>query len=413
MRGNFLLLSLCLVLLAGQASAFQLARLGSTFAALRSASAAKSGLTQEFCRNLRGGCAKMSASTLFDMPVSNNGARCRLIIYKKGLSADEVVIKPPSELGGLKSEEFLKINPQGKMPVLVTPDAGNLPESDTIARYLLDKYSDKAPTFKPSTVAMRACSELLCRLHDTYITTIQGCLYKASPPFGIHSMRTAALADLKKQLLVLNDAAEEAGPYLAGSELSLADATVFPTLIFVVKMMPKFEDGWSQEACLGPRVHKWFEWIRKNDEHFAKIYDEVAGALDGWDAAKRWDTIHLAGKRDTADATIFDKIIAKQIPSDIVFEDEHCLVFRDVNPQAPTHLLVIPRKREGLTQLRFAQEDHKGILGHMMCTIAKVAEQEKLEGYRVVINDGASAQQSVFHVHMHVIGGRAMNWPPG
>ena len=109
----------------------------------------------------------------------------------------------------------------------------------------------------------------------------------------------------------------------------------------------------------------------------------------------------------------------------MVHEDDKCLAFRDINPVAPTHVLVIPKHREGLTQLRMADAEHKDILGHLLVVAAKVANAEGFtaennsdeggdgSGYRIVINDGIAAAQSVFHLHVHVIGGRDMTWPPG
>jgi len=350
------------------------------------------------------------------MPVSNNGARCRLIIYKKGLSTTEdVQIKSPADVGGLKSPEYLAMNPQGLMPCLVTEE-GPIPESDTIARYLLDRFESKSPSFRPSTLASRTKSEIITRLHDIYLAGNQQCMYKLVPPFGKWPSRPQQMDEFRKQLLIVDSHVDEKGPYVAGEEVSLADATLFPTLIFAEYMLPKFEpkgSTWSQEACFGANLSRWFNWVKVNDASFAKVYEEITGALKGWDENGRWDTIQGAGKRDTAPATIFDKIIAKEIPSDIVFEDDHCLVFKDVNPQAPTHLLVIPKKREGLTQLRHATEDHKGMLGHMMATVASVVREHKLEGYRLVVNDGESAGQTVFHLHMHILAGRPLTWPPG
>jgi histidine triad (HIT) family protein len=91
------------------------------------------------------------------------------------------------------------------------------------------------------------------------------------------------------------------------------------------------------------------------------------------------------------------------------------LAFRDINPQGPTHFLVIPKNKDGLNRLSSAREDHKGLLGHLMYTAQKVAHQEGLvkDGFRVVVNDGAQGAQSVYHLHIHVIGGRQMTWPPG
>lgn len=117
---------------------------------------------------------------------------------------------------------------------------------------------------------------------------------------------------------------------------------------------------------------------------------------------------------DTGAPTIFDKIIAKEIPSTIVYEDEKVLAFRDITPQAPVHVLVIPKLRDGLTQLGKAEEKHSEILGQLLYAAKVVAEKEGiLDGFRVVINSGPSACQSVYHLHLHVLGGRQMKWPPG
>ncbi|KAE9461618.1 hypothetical protein C3L33_06477, partial [Rhododendron williamsianum] len=158
-----------------------------------------------------------------------------------------------------------------------------------------------------------------------------------------------------------------------------------------------------------------------------------------------------AATADTGAPTIFDKIIAKEIPSTIVYEDEKVLAFRDINPQAPVHVLVIPKLRDGLTDLGKAEERHRDILGELLYAAKIVAEKEGiLDGFRVVINSGPAAcklkaipysifclvfsekqtkckcylkcktmltlslsGQSVYHLHLHVLGGRQMKWPPG
>lgn len=109
--------------------------------------------------------------------------------------------------------------------------------------------------------------------------------------------------------------------------------------------------------------------------------------------------------------TIFSKIIRREIPADIVYEDEHCLAFRDVSPQAPVHVLVIPK--QPIESLATAPAESAALLGHLLLKAVQVARQEKLEGWRTVINTGAEAGQTVFHLHVHVIGGRPLTWPPG
>ena len=112
-----------------------------------------------------------------------------------------------------------------------------------------------------------------------------------------------------------------------------------------------------------------------------------------------------------ADDTIFGKILRGEIPCDEVYSDEQCLAFRDVAPQAPVHLLVIPRKP--IASLRSASGDDAALLGHLLLVAARVAKEERLEDWRTVINSGAGAGQTVFHLHVHVIGGRPLAWPPG
>jgi histidine triad (HIT) family protein len=110
--------------------------------------------------------------------------------------------------------------------------------------------------------------------------------------------------------------------------------------------------------------------------------------------------------------TIFKRIIDKEIPATVVYEDDKCLAFRDVNPQAPVHFLVIPRKE--IASLEFSGDDDTALLGHLLTVARRVAPQMGLaHGYRVVINSGADGGQTVDHLHLHVLGGRRMGWPPG
>jgi histidine triad (HIT) family protein len=109
--------------------------------------------------------------------------------------------------------------------------------------------------------------------------------------------------------------------------------------------------------------------------------------------------------------TIFARILRGEIPCDQVFADEHCLAFRDATPQAPVHVLVIPR--QPIRELAEASAEDEALLGHLLLVAARVARQEGLEAFRTVINSGAAAGQTVFHLHVHVIGGRPLAWPPG
>lgn len=110
---------------------------------------------------------------------------------------------------------------------------------------------------------------------------------------------------------------------------------------------------------------------------------------------------------------LFCKIVAREIPSQIIFENEHALAFKDLRPVAPTHVLVIPKKH--VVGIRDATPDDAAMLGHVMLAARQVAEDLGLgeSGYRVVVNQGADAGQSVLHLHVHVLGGRGLSWPPG
>ncbi|MGL5875394.1 MAG: histidine triad nucleotide-binding protein [Xenococcaceae cyanobacterium] len=110
--------------------------------------------------------------------------------------------------------------------------------------------------------------------------------------------------------------------------------------------------------------------------------------------------------------TIFGKIINREIKADIIYEDELALAFRDVAPQAPIHILVIPKKP--IPQISLAEDGDRELLGHLLLVAKKVAELANLKnGYRIVINDGKDGGQTVYHLHLHILGDRQMKWPPG
>jgi histidine triad (HIT) family protein len=110
--------------------------------------------------------------------------------------------------------------------------------------------------------------------------------------------------------------------------------------------------------------------------------------------------------------TLFQKIIDREEPGDILYEDDRCAVIRDINPQAPTHVLIVPRKP--IPDLDALTEEDTSLVGHLFLVAQKVAAKEGLtDGYRTVFNNGSDAQQTVQHVHLHLLGGRRMTWPPG
>ncbi len=112
-------------------------------------------------------------------------------------------------------------------------------------------------------------------------------------------------------------------------------------------------------------------------------------------------------------STVFKKIIDKEIPADIVYEDDLCLAFKDIDPQAPVHVLIIPKKE--IVSLAEASEDNKGLLGHMLLRASQIARDMGVSesGYRLVLNTNKEGGQEVEHMHVHLLGGRQMEWPPG
>ncbi len=111
--------------------------------------------------------------------------------------------------------------------------------------------------------------------------------------------------------------------------------------------------------------------------------------------------------------TLFEKIIARQVPAQIVYEDDLVLAFRDIAPQAPTHVLLVPK--QPIARLAEAKTEDQALLGHLLLKAAEVAENVGLRegGYRLVINNGRNGGESVPHLHCHILGGRPMTWPPG
>jgi len=110
---------------------------------------------------------------------------------------------------------------------------------------------------------------------------------------------------------------------------------------------------------------------------------------------------------------VFCQVAARERPGRILFEDEHCFVLQDINPKAPVHLLVIPRKH--IVSLNENLEEDKALLGHLLTVVGRMAKEQRIDGtgYRAIINTNAEAGQTIFHLHIHLLGGRILRWPPG
>lgn len=240
----------------------------------------------------------MMADTLYNMPISNYGARVLMIIQAKKIDQN-IQILQPSVIGGLKSPEYLALNSQGKMPLLVCSDGMAIPESDTICRYLLDKYSH-GPSFVPADPRQRVLSEQICRLHDTYMGPVLGSMYKApGTPFSIFGTdRSAALMELKKQVLCIENTVAKfdsaypslSGNFLCGSEISLADAALYPTMVFCSFILPEYF-GWDRNDVLGRRLSKWWDFMSNEVAEARSVRDGIENGLNSWKANGRWDPI--------------------------------------------------------------------------------------------------------------------------
>ncbi len=111
-------------------------------------------------------------------------------------------------------------------------------------------------------------------------------------------------------------------------------------------------------------------------------------------------------------STIFEKIISRDIPAEIILEDDHCIAIRDIEPQAPFHALIIPKKR--IPRIAAAKEEDQALLGKLLLIAGEIARKENLEdGFRIVVNNGQDGGETVPHLHVHLLGGRKMSWPPG
>ncbi|KAK9822713.1 hypothetical protein WJX81_006551 [Elliptochloris bilobata] len=222
-----------------------------------------------------------SKPTLFDVPLSNHGARCRYIIYSKELES-QIDINSPKELGGLASEQYLALSPEGKMPLLVLPDGTALPECEVITQYLVAKYKGQGPDLLPAEPEAAARAWLISRIHDQYVTPIQACMYRS---MNIDE-RAAKIAELARQLGILEGLVD--GPHAvadAGGPTT-ADAALFPTLVFCKEILcPIF--GWEDLFKHRPKLGAYFAAMQA-DTAGARVIKEVEGGLEPWKTGGRF-----------------------------------------------------------------------------------------------------------------------------
>lgn len=231
--------------------------------------------------------------TLIYMP-TNNCARIMLFLKLNGLE-DKFSVKSPKDFGGLQSPDFLKINPQGKFPALITEGGLTLYESQVILEYIADVYEkDLKVSCRASTPEARAVAALLNRVHDVYVASAnstapgyiaqQGVMYKASVPVA---QRSAMTQDLKKQLDELERLMDASGPWAAGQDLTFADLSMFPTYIFISEMAP-ISLGWSDMFETRPKSRAWFRECERN-----VTFSTVAKDIREWIGAVMIETKRL------------------------------------------------------------------------------------------------------------------------
>lgn len=204
-------------------------------------------------------------------------------------------------LGGTKSPDFLKLNVHGKVPLLVAEDGLVIAESDTISRYVIERFADHSPSFVPKSLALKYLSESIVRTHDLYISCIQGCMYKArGTSFSIHGTnRKAALEELRKQFLGIEQTIQSfderhpsarKGDFLCGGDISLADATLFPTMVFCDFMLPQFFNL-PHETYMGPILSRWWAFMNEDVDYAKEVRREITEPLTEWKAKGRFEPI--------------------------------------------------------------------------------------------------------------------------
>lgn len=233
--------------------------------------------------DVRASAFKPEKPTLFDVPLSPFGAGLRFLIYHSGLE-DAVDIRPPKDLGGLKSAEYMALHPAGKMPLLVLPSGQAIPESTVIQQYILDALATDSELV-PATPEERAAAASVTRYMDMYYEPIMGCMYKPMDP----TERAAKLERLNAVLDVLESLCR--GPLFLGSRMTTADASAFPHFVFMTYMLPQFF-GWENVFGGRPKLAAWWDTIQQ-DPVAARVIQEVVGGLEGWKEGGRWEQVDV------------------------------------------------------------------------------------------------------------------------
>ena len=199
----------------------------------------------------------------------------------------------------MKSPEYLALNPQGKMPLLVLACGAAIPESDTISRYLLDEFESDGPSFDPGSPLLRARSTLAARILDIYITPHQGCLYKEmSAEERSKGIREIAFQlDVLENVLLSGDDEQGSGARVCGSKQSLADSALFPTLCFLVDLLPAVYN-WTLDDVFKNRPKLRAHWLEMSERDAVgkRVVAEMREGLKGWMDGGRFENLGITAQ---------------------------------------------------------------------------------------------------------------------
>lgn len=222
--------------------------------------------------------------TIYSVPVSNYSARVRYLIRRKELTEDEVQICTPKELGGMKSEQYLKMNPLGKIPAASVQCADGrecLYESSVICEYLAETFEDRAPSFVPKTPEARAKSRLIANLLDIYVGPYHPFMYKK-----LEGDRDDGVKKMDQGFDAIEHALCPNGPYAVGKELSIADCCLWGNWAFYDFMLPTFFGRHPTDGR--PKLTSWYKYMQNESPAAKEVYLEVFRALQQWWDKGRW-----------------------------------------------------------------------------------------------------------------------------
>ena len=226
-----------------------------------------------------------------------------------------------------------------------------------------------------------------------------------------------SLTSVERNILEKGSGKYQTGKYSISSVVSFSPLLHSKPLVSDKRVYPLTKKGVVSYKVTENKIHSvCCNHLNKSIKYIPSSYPIITTNRTMTNGSSEVEAAKKAASiaNDDAPPTIFDKILKGEIPTTPIYQDEQSFVFNDINPQGPVHFLVIPKERDGLTRISRARPDQKALLGHLLWVASKVAKDQGLdEGYRVVINDGVHGSQSVYHLHIHVIGGRQMGWPPG